>query len=106
VLTNPASRKDEFAQRHANIRNDAQIFVQVHNRNCEAVRLLVAQQGASSSRSKLPFNINARDVDGRTVLHWATAQGAVELVAALTKIVGIDFAARDSQVCIDKLHGF
>ena len=40
-----------------------------------------------------PLNVNARDEDGSTVLHWAVEQGHFELTAALVKVAGIDLAA-------------
>ena len=59
--------------------------------NIEGVQQLVKKnQGTPPT---FPLNVNARDEDGSTVLHWAVEQGHFELTAALVKVAGIDLAA-------------
>ena len=69
---------------------------QVKAKDPKSIQKLVKEH-SSAPKPRDHLDINARDDDGSTALHWGVAAGVVELVATVANLAGVDLAARDAE---------
>ena len=73
------------------------LAVQVRSRDIQAVQKLASQHRGVATTCGHPLDVNAKDDQNDSVLHYSVAEGCVELTAALAALPGVNFSARNAK---------